>query len=190
MLNVSTGFVRSPAAEAWTPGLDNEDRLLDDVYASMPKDPTGAVPWWVSAMENPGSPVALPGAVDLHTHDCIHIILGRGLLAQDEAFVIGFNHGRKRVVLTVAAGALPLQRAARLPRHLPVLATEIGVFDLAVEVGRRAGSAPIHQADFRALGNRQIGEIRRMLGVRAGVLRSAYHLERALWPQSSASARL
>lgn len=35
----------------------------------------------------------IPGAVDSITHDIIHILLGRGFLPEDEAFVLGFTAG-------------------------------------------------------------------------------------------------
>jgi hypothetical protein len=77
----------------WDPGLDNDGLTLCSVYDGMPKDGADAVPWYVRLLENPRSPVALPGAIDLFGHDCLHIVLGRGLLAQDEAFVIGYTMG-------------------------------------------------------------------------------------------------
>lgn len=43
--------------------------------------------------ENPSSPWASPGAITLDRDDCVHILLGRGLTSEDEAFVIGFTNG-------------------------------------------------------------------------------------------------
>ena len=58
---------------------------------------SGDVPWIIRFVENPKSIFCdfdvFPGCVDLHSHDCIHIILGRGVLPKDEAFVIGFTMG-------------------------------------------------------------------------------------------------
>lgn len=44
-------------------------------------------------VENPESPFALAGAIDLYDHDCVHCVLDRGLLLPDEAFVIGYTMG-------------------------------------------------------------------------------------------------
>jgi hypothetical protein len=41
------------------------------------------------------------GATSFDTHDPIHILLGRGLLAADEAFVIGFTMGSTNRVTTI-----------------------------------------------------------------------------------------
>jgi hypothetical protein len=55
------------------------------------------VPFLVRLVENPKLDLPLldvfHGATDLPTHDYIHLVLGRGLLAKDEAFVIGFTMG-------------------------------------------------------------------------------------------------
>src|ERR1041385_35182 len=50
------------------------------------------IPLMVRLAENPRFNL-FHGAVDLKTHDYIHIVLGRGLLAKDEAFVNGFTMG-------------------------------------------------------------------------------------------------
>src|SRR5512132_4682412 len=55
------------------------------------------IPLIIQLVENPKYDLPgidiFPGATDLHTHDMIHIVLGRGLLPKDEAFVIGFTMG-------------------------------------------------------------------------------------------------
>ena len=53
------------------------------------------VPLIIKLTENPKyfTSKLFTGAVDLFTHDCIHVILGRGLLPKDEAFVIGYTMG-------------------------------------------------------------------------------------------------
>jgi hypothetical protein len=49
--------------------------------------------WFIWLMENPNSPIALTGAIDLYNHDIIHILLDRGMDIRDEAMVIGFTMG-------------------------------------------------------------------------------------------------
>ena len=53
------------------------------------------VPLVIKLTENPKyiSSKLFTGAVDLFSHDCIHVLLGRGLLTKDEAFVIGYTMG-------------------------------------------------------------------------------------------------
>jgi len=55
------------------------------------------IPFIVQLIENPRFELPgieiFPGATDLPTHDCIHILLGRGLASIDEAFVLGYTMG-------------------------------------------------------------------------------------------------
>ena len=50
------------------------------------------IPFVIWLLENPNSLLALPGKISLRHHD-IHILLGKGISPQDEAFVIGFTMG-------------------------------------------------------------------------------------------------
>jgi len=77
----------------WNPMLNNGEKKLGTVLKTMPSNEQQDISSVVKLFENPSSPIALPGAINLERHDCIHVILGRGLLPQDEAFVIGFYHG-------------------------------------------------------------------------------------------------
>ena len=86
--------------EEWNPGIWNEKELIDKVHDTLPGDNQDAIPWSVWLFENPKSPFAFPGHVDLFNHDCIHILLGRGILPQDEAFVIGFTMGNREFTKT------------------------------------------------------------------------------------------
>ena len=56
------------------------------------------VPLIIKLVENPNYKTSqiFSGAVDLFTHDCIHVLLSRGLLPKDEAFVIGYTMGSAR----------------------------------------------------------------------------------------------
>jgi hypothetical protein len=174
----------------WNPGLDNGSRRLADVYRTMPRGPASAVPWYVKTLENPRSPIALAGAVDLFGHDCIHIVLGRGLLQQDEAFVIGFTMGAsgscanwERAVFGFAARWF--YRGSYRFSHL-----DRQVFQFAVDAGRSVGTEQLHRFDFRAKFHRRLSELRLALGLNTVALRSHYEVERVRWPQGPASARL
>ena len=77
----------------WNPGVIHGDRTLGDVKATLPAAPPDAIPAIVHLFEGPHSPWSLPGAISLDRHDCLHILLGRGLKGEDEGFVIGFTVG-------------------------------------------------------------------------------------------------
>ncbi|MEM0977364.1 MAG: hypothetical protein AAGJ34_07510 [Pseudomonadota bacterium] len=84
--------------DEWQPGLDTDDMKLSEVLATMPKSDATAVPEIVKKYENPNSPEALPGAIELDRHDCLHVIFGRGLHVQDEAFIIGATMGADKAM--------------------------------------------------------------------------------------------
>jgi hypothetical protein len=174
----------------WNPGLNNAYLSLASIYQSLPGDPASTIPWYVRLLEHPSSPLALAGAVDLAGHDCIHILLGRGLLQQDEAFVLGFTMGR--------SGCCPAWQAALFrwcARHVyrgpyrfgPV---DCEVYDFALAAARRLPGPAVHGVDVRAWLERPVGELRVALGIEPEQLRSLYAAEAQRWPHTLASARL
>ena len=75
--------------------LDSQKTLkeaLKEFSVDKPED----IPWLVRLLENPASPVALPGKISLLGHDCLHLLLDRYVTSSDEAFVIGFSMGNDR----------------------------------------------------------------------------------------------
>ena len=87
-------------AQNWHHPLSKESALLYNILGSMEefKLKQSDVPLIIKLVENPNykSSNIFTGAVDLFTHDCIHTVLGRGLLVKDEAFVIGYTMGSSK----------------------------------------------------------------------------------------------
>jgi hypothetical protein len=87
-------------AEGWHHPLSKGNSLLHNVLDSMSqfKLKQEEVPLVIKLVENPKHKTSklFTGAVDLFTHDCIHVVLGRGLLPKDEAFVIGYTMGSSK----------------------------------------------------------------------------------------------
>jgi hypothetical protein len=155
----------------------------------MPGDGASATPWYVRLAENPVSPIAFPGAVDLFGHDCIHLLLGRGTHLQDEAFVIGVTMG--------ASGRLdPWRRHgyllwARCAYRGPYrLRRDRLVFDIGVEFGRNGRTRPLHNVAWRDMLDHPLGELRAAHGIDVDDLLTIYESERVLWPASPAGRRL
>lgn len=174
----------------WQPSLDDEHAILADVYRSMPRSPAADVPFVVRLLENPASPVALPGAVDLFGHDCIHALLGRGLLPQDEAFVLGFTMGTARNLRAwhIDLFLLCAEQLYRGPYRFTELDAE--VFAFAVSAGQASGVAPLAQVDFRSHFQRGVGSLRREVGIDPAMLRGLYAVEASRWAGTDASLRL
>jgi len=179
-----------PAWRRWNPGLDNDGQTLREVLATLPAAPPDAIPWIVRLFENPRGWLRLHGAIDLPHHDMIHVLLGRGLLGQDEAFVIGFTMGATKAVgrleqawfKFVVAWLYPVPY--RIPRRILV------AYDLGIEAGRTMGVKNLHLALRDDLLDRPLGETRRLLGIDAARLRETYAREREALPDTAASRRL
>ena len=182
--------MQTQTSSHWNPGLQNDAVSLGEVYHSMPKDPASAVPWYVRLLENPASPLALPGAIDLFGHDCLHAVLGRGLLSQDEAFVIGFTMGASPTC-TLSQARLFTWCARHLYRPpFRFDAVDTGVYHLAFAAARAMRSRPLESVDYTAWLDRPLGELRAELGVRTVQLARFYRQEAALWPDTEVSRRL
>jgi hypothetical protein len=177
-----------PAAD-WNPGF-SEEITLQAAYDAMPGDEPAAIPWYVRLLENPASPVAWPGAVDLFGHDCIHIVLGRGMLSQDEAFVVGYTMGasgklgrRRRAMFTVLARSL-----YRGPYRF--CAADQVVFGLAADFAAQSGARPVHDAAWHDMLDWPVGQVRAFLKIDVSRLVDVYQQERALCPRAKATMRL
>lgn len=176
--------------DSWTPWLYDERRTLGELYASLPGDTATSVPWYVKLLENPRSPVALAGAVDLFTHDCIHLVLGRGLLPQDEAFVIGFTMGTSARCPTWHARLLGFCARFLYGSSYRFSDLDHEVFHYAVAAGRTSEVLPLAGVDFATLRDQPLARVRDKVGLNRGLLDEIYRGERLRWPHTLASRRL
>lgn len=179
------------AASDWMPGLRTHDpRTLGEVLATLPANRPDEIDALVRLLENPASPYALPGAVSLDRHDCIHVLLGRGLLGADEAFVVGYTMGA--AASSIDAELLDTFKliAKRLyPRHYRMSEADLFVFDMGYQLGTRSAVRIDHVPLEEAHGER-VDVLRARLGIDVAALRAVYAAEKVLFPDSVASARL
>jgi hypothetical protein len=187
----AAGGLRQPVGwRSWFPGLDNDRLTLREVLATLPAAPPAAIPWVVRMFENPQGWLRLHGAADLATHDRIHVVLGRGLLAQDEAFVIGFTMGTTKAVSRLERWFFKCAVSHLYPDPYRIPWPILAAYDLGLEAGRQMGAKDIHLALGDDMLDRSLGEVRRMLGVDTRRLREVYAREREALPDSAASQRL
>lgn len=182
-----------PSARSWRkwfPGLDNDHLTLREALATLPAAPPQAIPWIVRLFENPQGWLRLHGAVDLASHDMIHVLLGRGLLGQDEAFVIGFTMGSTKAVSPVERWFFKTVVAHVYPEPYRIPWRILTAYDLGLEAGRTMGTRDIHRAVGPALLDQPLGAVRRALGIDTRRLREFYARERAALPDTPASLRL
>jgi hypothetical protein len=128
--------------------------------------------------------------LDQHQHDCIHILLGRGLLPMDQAFVLGFTLASSK------KGSVPEHKLnAEIGRHfykkVPLFSEAEGaVFKEGVKLAYLSFSAPLEDFDFRPWHERSLRELREAIGVETELLLAYFAVERHRYPHSPASQRL
>lgn len=152
------------------------------------------IPLMVQLVENPkyGIPgfEVFHGAVDLAQHDCIHLLLGRGLLAMDEAFTIGFTMGSTKKVSTAEETLFSLISRHLYPKVYQFDATHIAVFKDAVRLGYISDCQPLDEFDFTTFLDSPLREVRRIAGLESDLILAYYKIEKRRYPNSTASARL
>jgi len=175
---------------AWCPGLDNDDATMREVLATLPAAPPEAIPWIVRLFENPAGWLRLHGAVDLAHHDMIHVLLGRGLLGQDEAFVIGFTMGCTKSVSWAEEWWFRFAASHLYPDPYRMPTKILAAYDLGLEAGRAMGVRDVHVAVGDEMLDLRLGDLRRELEIDSRLLREFYARERAALPGTAASLRL
>jgi len=181
-------------AEAWChPIKDNEELLADilDEMVDFKLDPND-VPLIIKLVENPKYRTSkiFTGAVELFTHDCIHILLGRGLLLKDEAFVIGYTMGSSKKMKRWRRNLFMWVCKYLYPKGYKFGEEERYVFYSGVMAGSRCG-ADLSEVSFsEELGDYKVQEIRHLLGIDLELLKCCYCTEKKLFVDSPESQRL
>ena len=152
------------------------------------------IPLMVQLVENPRFNIPgfdiFHGAVDIRTHDFIHILLGRGLLAKDEAFVIGFTMGSTNKVSTMEENLFAVISKHFYPKVYQFDDDAIRIFRDAVKLGFISDCQPLDQINYPAYLDRQLKDIRQEIRLETDLIRAYYRIEMARYPTSKASRRL
>jgi len=182
--------------DAWHVPLSQGDLTLRAGLASLTA--VGArqqeIPLMVRLLENPK--YSLPGmtlfhgAVDLAAHDRIHLLLGRGLLAADEAFTIGFTMGSTKHVSRTEEWLFGWLASHLYPPPYTFDATAVRIFNDAVRLGGISGCRPLNRIDLDRQLDRSLAEIREQAGLETDLLGACYRIEKQRYPDSVASQRL
>jgi len=164
----------------WNPGLENDDQILGDVYRTIPhSELKPSSPFIVRMFENPKSPIPLPGKCDLLRHDLIHILLGRGLLLEDEAFVIGYTMGTSKRIGQFGKLFYKSISCTVYPKEYRFRLQDMTVYDLGFSAGQR-NKIEIYDIEIENRLNCTVGEVRSSLGIDKTVLKTAFSFERAV----------
>lgn len=172
----------------WNPGLENGDRTLGEVYRTLPKHEFTSYPLIVLIVENPKSPIALKGKCNLLRHDLIHVLIGRGLFVQDEAFVIGYTMGTSSSIRGFEKEIFKFCARWLYPAKYRFRPLDLLVFDLGFTAGQ-ANKRNLFDLPLEDMQERKLGELRAELGIDVKLLKNLYGVERAL-VATKASGRL
>lgn len=156
--------------------------------------PPEKIPLMVKLVENPKYRIPgvtlFHGAVELKQHDCIHILLGRGLLSKDEAFVIGFTMGSTNQISTAEETIF-----CKIAKHLyPTIYQfddeDISIFKDAVRLGSICRPKRLDDFDFEPWLDESLLSLRTAVEIDFGLIESYYRLEKERFPTAPASSRL
>jgi len=181
--------------ENWHIPFHNDGLTLRLALASIPlPGATDKLPLMLRLQRDPDlsflGQLVFNSGVDRHQHDCIHVILGRGLLPVDQAFVLGFTLASSKKAM------LPEHRLyAEVNRHFNKCAnlfeeTESNIFRDGIRLGYLSFCAPLDNFDFKPWHDFSLRDVRDAIGLDPEVLLAYYAVERHRHPHSTASQRL
>jgi len=179
--------------DEWNPGLDTDDMTIAEVLVSMPAANADEVPSIIKKYENPESPDALPGAITLARHDCIHVLLGRGLHVQDEAFVIGATMGAASDITGDIVEFFIKVSTTEYPKHWRFQEEHIASYRLGVGFAmdnlkdRDLHLIPLEEGPWQS---KTVRDARKELGIVKEELRAYFRKAELLVPGTRATRRL
>ncbi len=174
----------------WNPGLDNDHWTLGEVLGTLPGAEAVEIPWIIRVLENPSSWVALPGAITLARHDAIHVLLGRGLTVQDEAFVIGFTMGATKRLRRWQRKFFAWASSRLYPKVYRFSEKDLIVYEMGVNAAEQMRAKDLQDFPFEDHQGDTLRDLRQSLGIDPHRLRAYYAKERLVRPVSKTSKRL
>ncbi|WP_317112437.1 hypothetical protein [Chroococcidiopsis sp. SAG 2025] len=117
-------------------------------------------PFVVWLVENPDSPLPLPGRIHLREHNYLHLLLGRGFAASDEAYVIGLTMGNDLRTERWHIWFFKLVSLLIYPPKFRFAISDLKTFDKGLARGRRLPIKNLNQLDFTEYENWQLSRSR------------------------------
>jgi hypothetical protein len=181
-------------ANEWSPslGATSLSTLGEELCRMEPfKLEPSEVPLIIRLTENPKYDLGIfPGSVSLYSHDCIHIILGRGVLVKDEAFVIGFTMGSTKRIGVLREGLFCILTKHFYPDGYKFTSQDLIVYKAGLTIASSMDCEDLSKMDFKKYENWRLPRIRKKIGVDCKTLRYYYYLEKQMFPHCTESQRL
>jgi hypothetical protein len=137
---------------------------LKEVYEQLEKDEASTIPFLIWLLENPDSPISFPGQIYLREHDYVHILLGRGQSAEDEAYVVGFTMGSDIQTNWIHLAIFKFFARYLYPQKYRLRAKELQVFKKGFSTARQMKITALNRFDFKAQEDQNIASLRQTLG--------------------------
>ena len=164
---------------------------VHDLLQRLPGISATQLPEVVKIYESPERTTALPGAISLQRHDVLHIALHRGLLDQDEAFVIGATMGSNRRELSASHVESMVQAFSRAyPEPYRVSQEKLQAYKIGVELFSTMAIPNLNHLPLEKLTGLSPKELRCALSIDSDRLERAYLEEAARIPHSLESYRI
>lgn len=182
--------------QEWFIPLSRGDQILRDAYQEMQNVALDqeCIPTIVQLIENPKYEFPglniFSGATDLKTHDYIHIILGRGVLPKDEAFVLGFTMGSTNRIGQLEENLYGLFSRFLYPESYRFTKEDFQIYKDAVRLGYISDCEPLDGVDYPSLSDLTLQQAREHIGIESDLLQAYYKIEAKRHPESVECRRL
>ena len=121
------------------------------------------VPFIVKLIENPASPIALPGAINAYNHDCLHVLLKQNFLPKGEAFVIGFCMGNSSRIEKIQVSIFKFFALYIYPLHYRLSKSDLIEYDRGFNCGLSRSKKDINLINFQQYHLYSLKKIRTLL---------------------------
>jgi hypothetical protein len=138
-----------------------DDATLAAAYQSLQGDAPSEIPTIVWLLENPASPLALPGNIDLFGHDCIHLLLKKGFTSANEAYVVGFTMGNDLRTTDLHFAFFKFASLFLYPPKYRLNLEEISILERGFKKGRSTTVKNLNQIDLEQWSEKTLGEVRK-----------------------------
>lgn len=173
----STNFIMD--AESWHIPLTEDGQTINRALCTMDsfKLNQGDVPFIIRLFENPKYNI-FPGSVTLDAHDIIHVLLGRGLLPKDEAFVIGFTMGTSKKLSWIQKWIFKFATRYLYPEGYTFGEDEHEIFEAGLAIGTKMECKDLTTVDLSEYIHYTIYSARQILNIDTDMLVQYYNIER------------
>jgi hypothetical protein len=180
----------------WFVPLSEKKKTLGEAFDELANfgDNQNGIPLIVQVVENPKFDLPgidiFSGATSLKTHDYIHLLLGRGILPKDEAFVIGFTMGSTNRVSPLEEKLYSLFSRYIYPKPFRFSDSDFDVYKDALRLGFISDCQPLDKVDYDAILHLSLEDARKAVGIESSLLKAYYEIEQRRYPAERESQRL